>query len=89
LSIPLTLAGPIDGRYGLNHHHQPLQGGQFVLYSEAIAGNPYDEYTLAPAIEGTEKLSGRSIERAYVDKDKVSSCLNCISMPVTCIVAMT
>lgn len=44
------------------------KGGQFVLQTEAIAGNPYDGHTLAPAIEETEKLTGRPVERAYVDK---------------------
>jgi transposase, IS5 family len=44
------------------------KGGQFVLHARAIAGNPYDGHTLAQAIEETEKLTGRRVERAYVDK---------------------
>jgi IS5 family transposase len=44
------------------------KGGQFVLHAKAIAGNPYDGHTLAQAIEETEKLTGRPVERAYVDK---------------------
>jgi len=44
------------------------KGGQFVLHAKAIAGNPYDGHTLAQAIEDTETLTGRRVERAYVDK---------------------
>jgi len=33
-----------------------------------VLGNPYDGHTLHAAIEGTERLTGRQIERAYVDK---------------------
>jgi len=43
-------------------------GGQFVLHTKALPGNPYDGHTLRAAIEGTERLTGREIERAYVDK---------------------
>ena len=43
-------------------------GGQFVLHAKALPGNPYDGHTLRSAIEDTEKLTGREIERAYVDK---------------------
>jgi transposase, IS5 family len=43
-------------------------GGQFVLHAAALPGNPYDGHTLRAAIEGTERLTGRAIERAYVDK---------------------
>jgi IS5 family transposase len=46
--------------------HAP--GGQFVLHTKALPGNPYDGHTLHAAIEGTEGLTGREIERAYVDK---------------------
>jgi IS5 family transposase len=45
------------------------KGGQFVLNAKAIAGNPYDGHTLAQAIEETEGLTGRRVERVYVDKD--------------------
>src|SRR5262249_20801913 len=31
-------------------------------------GNPYDGHTLGAVIEATERLTGREIERAYVDK---------------------
>ncbi|NIP16903.1 MAG: IS5 family transposase [Xanthomonadales bacterium] len=44
------------------------KGGQFVLHAKAFPGNPYDGHTLRQAIEGTEALTGREIERVYVDK---------------------
>jgi transposase, IS5 family len=43
-------------------------GGQFVLHARALPGNPYDGHTLRATIEDTERLTGREIERAYVDK---------------------
>jgi transposase, IS5 family len=43
-------------------------GGQFVLQAKALPGNPYDGHTLRDAIEDTQRLTGREIERAYVDK---------------------
>ena len=43
-------------------------GGQFVLHAKAQPGNPYDGHTLRSVIEDTERLTGREIERAYVDK---------------------
>ena len=43
-------------------------GGQFVLHAKALPGNPSDGHTLAAVIDGTEKLTGCEVERAYVDK---------------------
>jgi IS5 family transposase len=43
-------------------------GGQFVLHAKALPGNPYDGHTLKAVIEDTQKLTGREIERTYVDK---------------------
>ena len=43
-------------------------GGQFVLHAKALPGNPYDGHTLRDIIEDTQKLTGRQIERGYVDK---------------------
>jgi IS5 family transposase len=43
-------------------------GGQFVLHAEALPGNPYDGHSLADVIEQTQTLTGRQIERVYVDK---------------------
>jgi IS5 family transposase len=44
------------------------KGGQFVLHAKALPGNPYDGHTLAEVIEETQALTGREIERVYVDK---------------------
>jgi IS5 family transposase len=38
-----------------------------VLHAKALPGNPYDGHTLAAVVEATEKLTGCTIERAYVD----------------------
>jgi IS5 family transposase len=43
-------------------------GGQFVLHATSLPGNPYDGHTLARVIDDTEQLTGRAIERVYVDK---------------------
>ena len=43
-------------------------GGVFVLHAKALPGNPYDGHTLAGVLEETQKLTGREIERTYVDK---------------------
>lgn len=44
------------------------KGGQFVLHAKALPGNPYDGHSLAAVIEETQALTGRKIERVYVDK---------------------
>lgn len=44
------------------------KGGQFVLHAKALPGNPYDGHTLREVIEETQALTGREVERAYVDK---------------------
>jgi transposase, IS5 family len=44
------------------------KGGQFVLHTKALPGNPYDGHTLREVIEETQALTGREIERVYVDK---------------------
>jgi transposase, IS5 family len=43
-------------------------GGQFVLHARSLPGAPYDGHSLASVIDDTEKLTGRTIERVYVDK---------------------
>lgn len=43
-------------------------GGQFVLHINALPGNLYDGHTLKATIKDTERLTGRAIERVYVDK---------------------
>ena len=47
------------------------KGGQFIVHAKALPGNPYDGHTLAEVIEETQALTGRQIERAYVDKGYV------------------
>ena len=44
------------------------KGGQFVLHAKALHGNPYDGHTLGTVITKTQDLTGREIERVYVDK---------------------
>ena len=44
------------------------KGGQFVLHAKALHGNPYDGHTLREVIEETQTLTGREIQRVYVDK---------------------
>jgi len=44
------------------------RGGQFVLHAKAFHGNPYDGHTLGTVIAETQALTGREIERVYVDK---------------------
>ena len=44
------------------------KGGQFVLHAKALPGNPYDGHTLKEVIDETQALTGREIERVYVDK---------------------
>ena len=49
-------------------------GGQFVLYAKALPGNPYENgHSLRAAIEDTERLTGREIERAYATKDTAAT----------------
>jgi IS5 family transposase len=44
------------------------KGGQFVLHSKALHGNPYDGHTLAPVVADMERLTGVEIARVHVDK---------------------
>ena len=39
-----------------------------MLHANALLGNPYDGHTLRAAIDDTERLTGCTVERAYVDK---------------------
>jgi len=43
-------------------------GGQFVLHATSLPGNPYDGHTLGRVVDDTERLTGRAIERVFVDK---------------------
>src|SRR3954464_14143133 len=44
------------------------EGGQFVLGVRTLPGNPYDGHTLGAQIEQVERLTGRPVKRAYVDR---------------------
>ena len=43
-------------------------GGQFIVGMQALPGNPYDGHTLSRQIEQVERLTGVTVERAYVDR---------------------
>jgi IS5 family transposase len=48
--------------------NRPAPGGQFVLGARSLPGNPFDGHTLAAQIAQTERITGVTIERAYVDR---------------------
>lgn len=43
-------------------------GGQFIVGAQARPGLPYDGHTLQSQIAQVERLTGASVERAYVDR---------------------
>ena len=43
-------------------------GGQFIIGMQALPGSPYDGHTLSGQIEQVERLTGITVERAYVDR---------------------
>lgn len=43
-------------------------GGQFIVGMQALPGNPFDGNTLTARIEQVERLTGITVERAYVDR---------------------
>ena len=55
-------------KVSLTTTNKRCKGGQFILHAKALPGNPYDGHTLKDVIEETEALTGREIERVYVDK---------------------
>jgi IS5 family transposase len=55
-------------KVSLTTTNKRCKGGQFILHTKALPGNPYDGHTLKEVIEETETLTGREIERAYVDE---------------------
>jgi IS5 family transposase len=55
-------------KVSLTTTNKRYKGGQFILHAKALPGNPYDGHTLKEVIEETQALTGREIERAYVDK---------------------
>jgi len=58
-------------KVSLTTTNRRAKGGQFILHAKALPGNPYDGHTLKQVIAETEALTGREIERAYVDKGYV------------------
>ena len=43
-------------------------GGQFIVGMQALPGSPYDGHTLTGQIAQVERLTGVTVERAYVDR---------------------
>ncbi len=58
-------------KVSLTTTNKRCKGGQFILHAKALPGNPYDGHTLKEVLEETEALTGREIERVYVDKGYV------------------
>ncbi len=48
--------------------NEKAKGGQFVVGSQALPGNPYDGHTLAAQIDQVERLTGICVHRAYGDR---------------------
>ncbi len=55
-------------KVSLTTTNKRAKGGQFILHAKALPGNPYDGHTLKEVLEETQALTGREIERVYVDK---------------------
>jgi len=55
-------------KVSLTTTNKRCQGGQFILHAKALPGSPYDGHTLREVLQETEELTGREIERVYVDK---------------------
>lgn len=55
-------------KVSLTTTNKRCKGGQFILHAKALPGNPYDGHTLREVLGETAALTGRPIERAYVDK---------------------
>ena len=55
-------------KVSLTTTNKRCKGGQFILHAKAPPGNPYDGHTLKDALAQTQALTGREIERVYVDK---------------------
>jgi IS5 family transposase len=58
-------------KVSLTTTNKRCKGGQFILHAKALPGNPYDGHTLPEVLEETQALTGREIERVYVDKGYV------------------
>jgi IS5 family transposase len=55
-------------KVSLTTTNKRAKGGQFILHAKALPGNPYNGHTLAEVLAETQALTGREIERVYVDK---------------------
>ncbi len=55
-------------KVSLTTTNKRCKGGQFILHAKALPGSPYDGHTLGEVIKETEALTGREVERIYVDK---------------------
>jgi IS5 family transposase len=55
-------------KVSLTTTNKRAKGGQFILHAKALPGNPYDGHSLREVLQETEALTGREIERVYVDK---------------------
>ncbi|MDA1098680.1 MAG: IS5 family transposase [Proteobacteria bacterium] len=55
-------------KVSLTTTNKRCMGGQFILHAKALPGNPYDGHTLKEVLAETKDLTGREIERVYVDK---------------------
>jgi len=55
-------------KVSLTTTNKRCKGGQFILHTKSLPGSPYDGHTLKEVLDETEALTGREIERAYVDK---------------------
>ena len=63
---PKNVAFPTDARLLETAIHQ--LGALARQHGVALPGSPYDGHTLREVIEETEALTGREVDRAYVDK---------------------
>ncbi len=68
MPLGLKIRSEFGVKVSLTTTNKRCKGGQFILHAKALPGNPYDGHTLEQAIEETQALTGREIERAYVDK---------------------
>jgi IS5 family transposase len=48
--------------------NRPAPGGKVVIGARTLPGNPFDGHTLAAQIAQTERITGVTIERAFVDR---------------------
>ena len=55
-------------KVSLTTTNRRCKGGQFIRHATALPGNPYDGHTLKDVIQETEALTGREIERVYLDE---------------------